>query len=42
VTRLLDGHVADGDELRFRIDRPREVAATGAGARRVIDEGGQG
>jgi sarcosine oxidase len=38
VTRLLDGHVAAGDELRFRIDRPREVAATGAGARRVIDE----
>jgi sarcosine oxidase len=38
VTRLLDGHVADGEELRFRIDRPREVAATGAGARRVIDE----
>jgi glycine/D-amino acid oxidase-like deaminating enzyme len=38
VARLLDGHVAEGDELRFRIDRPREVAATGAGARRVIDE----
>ena len=42
VTSLLDGHVADGDELRFRIDRPREVAATGAGARRVIDEAVQG
>jgi glycine/D-amino acid oxidase-like deaminating enzyme len=38
VTRLLDGHVAEGDERRFRIDRPHEVAATGAGARRVIDE----
>jgi sarcosine oxidase len=38
VTRLLDAHVAEGPELRFRIDRPREVAATGAGARRVIDE----
>jgi glycine/D-amino acid oxidase-like deaminating enzyme len=38
VTRLLDGHAADGDELRFRIDRPREAAATGAGARRRIDE----
>jgi len=42
VTRLLDGHVPDGDELRFRIDRPREVAATGAGARRVIDDVVQG
>jgi glycine/D-amino acid oxidase-like deaminating enzyme len=38
VTRLLDGHVAEGPELRFRIDRPREVAATGAGARRIVDE----
>ena len=38
VTRLLDGHVAEGPEFRFRIDRPREAAATGAGARRVIDE----
>jgi sarcosine oxidase len=38
VMQLLDGHVAEGDELRFRIDRPRQVAATGAGARRVIDE----
>ena len=38
VTRLLDGHFAEGDELRFRIDRPREVAATGAGARRKIDQ----
>jgi glycine/D-amino acid oxidase-like deaminating enzyme len=38
VTALLDGHVADGPELRFLIDRPREVAATGAGARRIIDE----
>ena len=39
VNRLLDGHVAEGDELRFRIDRPRNPAATGAGARRMIDEG---
>jgi sarcosine oxidase len=38
VTQLLDGHVAEGDELRFRIDRSRTPAATGAGARRRIDE----
>ena len=38
VTELLEGHVAEGGELRFRIDRPRLVATTGAGARRVIDE----
>jgi glycine/D-amino acid oxidase-like deaminating enzyme len=38
VTRLLDGHIAQGEELRFWIDRPREVATTGAGTRRVIDD----
>ena len=38
VTRLLDGHVAEGDELRFRLDRSRTPAATGAGARRMISE----
>jgi hypothetical protein len=37
VTRLLDGHLAEDDELRFRLDRSRELAATGAGARRKID-----
>ena len=38
VNRLLDGHVATGEETRFRIDRSRTPAATGAGARRVISE----
>ena len=38
VTRLLDGHVAEGEETRFRIDRSRTPAATGAGARRMITE----
>ena len=38
VTRLLDGHVAEGEETRFRIDRSRTPAATGAGARRMISE----
>ena len=38
VTRLLDGHVASGEEMRFRIDRSRTPAATGAGARRMISE----
>ena len=39
VNRLLDGHVASGEETRFRLDRSRTPAATGAGARRMIDEG---
>jgi glycine/D-amino acid oxidase-like deaminating enzyme len=38
VTQLLDGHVPEADELRFRLDRSRTPAATGAGARRMISE----
>ena len=38
VTKLLDGHLATGEETRFRIDRSRTPAATGAGARRMISE----
>ena len=40
VNRLLDGHVAEGEETSVP-DRPARAspAATGAGARRMIDEG---
>jgi len=38
VVELLDGRQPDADERRFRLDRPRDAAATGAGARRRIDE----